>query len=524
MFSFLGCALGVAHADDSAAPYAEQYRPQFHYSPPRQWMNDPNGMVYSDGEYHLFYQYNPDDIVWGPMHWGHAVSRDLVHWESLRVALDPDANGAIFSGSAVDDRTNTSGLGIGGRAPLVAIFTSHDQALKLTGRDDFQNQGLAYSLDRGRTWVKYAGNPVLRNPGKRDFRDPKVSWFEPQKKWVMTLAVGDHVGFYSSKDLKVWNYESEFGREWGAHGGVWECPDLIAMVVEGEAVPKYVLLVSVNPGGPNGGSGIQYFIGDFDGHRFTLDAHFKSHLQDGPAGGLASLAAWVDYGTDDYAGVTWSGMPASDGRHVFLGWMSNWSYAQQVPTERWRSAMTLPRELKLVRTARGVELHSRPIAELKSLRSSSARFGRSRVRSERYLTEGVHGRSGLLELELRLDTAAADSTVLEFANSDEERIAFRINRRLRRYELDRSKSGAVGFHDRFTREQFAPIAGTGTEVSLRVFSDRSSIEIFINEGETVMTAIEFPSSPYTRVTLKANRPIELRSGAVYELRSIWNGK
>jgi fructan beta-fructosidase len=524
MLSFLGCALGVAHTDDSVAPYAEQYRPQFHYSPPRQWMNDPNGMVYVDGEYHLFYQYNPDAIVWGPMHWGHAVSKDLVHWESLTVALHPDANGTIFSGSAVDDRTNTSGLGVRGRAPLVAIFTSHDHALELAGHNDFQNQSLAYSLDKGRTWFKYAGNPVLRNPGRRDFRDPKVSWFEPQKKWVMTLAVGDHVSFYSSKDLKVWNYESEFGREWGGHGGVWECPDLISMMVDGDVVPKYVLLVSVNPGGPNGGSATQYFIGDFDGHRFTLDAHFKRRLQGSPAGGVASVAAWVDYGTDDYAGVTWSGMPASDGRHVFLGWMSNWSYAQRVPTERWRSAMTLPRELKLVRTVRGVELHSNPIAELTSLRSSSVRIDRSRIGSERHLTEGVRGRSGLLELELRLDTARAHLTTLEFANSEGQKVAFRINGRLRRYELDRSKSGTVDFHDRFADEQFAPMAGTGTEVSLRVFSDRSSIEIFINDGETVMTAIDFPASPYTRVTLKADRPFDLYSGAVHELRSIWNDK
>jgi fructan beta-fructosidase len=525
MCSILGGTLGVAHADESVASYAEQYRPQFHYSPPRQWMNDPNGMVYLDGEYHLFYQYNPDDIVWGPMHWGHAVSKDLVHWKNLTVALHPDANGTIFSGSAVADRANTSGLGAPGRPPLVAIFTSHDHALELAGSKVFQNQSLAYSIDKGHTWRKYAGNPVLRNSGERDFRDPKVSWFEPQKKWVMTLAVGDHVSFYSSKDLKTWKHESEFGREWGAHAGVWECPDLIAMVVDGEAVTKYVLLVSVNqPGGPNGGSATQYFIGDFDGHRFALDAHFKSRLQSSPAGRVASLAAWVDYGTDDYAGVTWSGLPASDGRHVFLGWMSNWIYAERVPTERWRSAMTLPRELKLIRTPRGIELHSRPIAELASLRSSSVRFGRSRDRSERDLTEGVHGRSGLLELELRLDTAAADVTTLEFANSDEQRVAFRINRRLRRYELDRSKSGAVDFHDRFADEQFAPMAGKGTVVSLRVFSDRSSIEIFINEGETVMTAIDFPSSPYTRVTLKADRPFDLYSGAVYELRSIWNGK
>ncbi len=521
----LGSAcLAVASASGATGEYDEQYRPQYHFSPPGHWMNDPNGLVFLDGEYHLFYQHNPDGTQWGPMHWGHAISRDMVHWQNLPIALYPDEHGTIFSGSAVIDRNDTSALGTRDHPPLVAIYTSHDAVIEKAGGIDFQSESIAYSLDRGRTWTKYPDNPVLKNPGRRDFRDPKVSWFEPAKSWIMTLAVGDHVGFYSSKDLKHWVHESDFGRQWGTHQGVWECPDLIAMTVDGEASRKYVLLVSVNPGGPNGGSATQYFIGDFDGHRFALDPDMRSRLQRAPALVAAASALWVDYGTDDYAGVTWSGIPDTDGRHLFLGWMSNWTYAQKVPSEHWRSAMTVPRELKLVRTSRGLELHSTPIRELAGLRASSRRIERQAVRGEFDLTRSVHNSSGLLELNLEMNTESADLITVEFANSEGQKTVFRINKKLRRYELDRSKSGAVDFDPRFAGEQFAPMPNAATAVSLILFLDRSSLEIFINQGETVMTIIEFPSTPFDKVTLKADQPIELDSGAVYALHSSWDLK
>ncbi len=521
----LGCAcLAMLPARGGNREYNEQYRPQYHFSPPRHWMNDPNGLVFLDGEYHLFYQYNPNSNQWGPMHWGHAISKDMVHWQNLPIALYPDAHGTIFSGSAVIDQNNTSGFGTPDHPPLVAIYTNHDAAIEKAGGIDFQNESIAYSLDKGRTWTKYPDNPVLKNPGSRDFRDPKVSWFEPTKSWIMTLAVADHVGFYSSKDLTHWVHESDFGRELGAHQGVWECPDLIAMTVDGEAARKYVLLVSGNPGGPNGGSATQYFIGDFDGHQFALDPALRPRLQGTPAPGAAGSALWVDYGTDDYAGVTWSGTPNTDGRHLFLGWMSNWTYAQKVPSEHWRSAMTLPRELRLVRTSRGLELHSTPIAELAGLRASSKRIDRQAVQRELDLTRSVHASSGLLELDLKINTASADLITLEFANSENQKTAFRINKSLRRYELERSESGAVDFDPRFTGEQFAPMLNTAAVISLTLFLDRSSLEIFINQGETVMTVIEFPSTPYNRVTLKADQPIELDSGAVYALNSSWNNQ
>ena len=506
---------------DAERAYQEPLRPQLHFSPPAQWMNDPNGLVYLDGEYHLFYQFHPFGTVWGSMHWGHAVSTDLVHWSNLPIALYPDRHGTIFSGSIVYDRANTSGLGTRERPPLVAIYTYNDHALEVRGSLKFQTQGLAYSVDKGRSWQKYPGNPVLQNPGMRDFRDPKLSWYEAHRKWIMTLAAGDHVSFYSSRDLKHWAHESDFGREWGAHHGVWECPDLFPMPVAGERTRRDVLLVSINPGAADGGSATQYFIGRFDGHAFRLDADLRQQLQRRPADAL-----WVDRGADDYAGVTWSGVPPADGRRLFIGWMNNWAYAQVIPTGAWRGAMTLPRELRLVRTARGLEVHSLPIAELAQLRLQGVPLTAGPVLQPVNLVGPTLGRTGLLELDAQLDPRDAGTIALEFANADGEAVTFRINRRERRYELDRSRSGQVEFSHAFSPLQTAPMPTSGEQVSdvqvrLRVFVDRSAIEIFVNEGETVLTDQVFPNHPYTAIHLSADRGIELRSGAVYDLQSIW---
>lgn len=317
---------------EGAQYYQEKYRPQYHFSPESGWMNDPNGLVFYDGEYHLFYQYYPDSTVWGPMHWGHAVSTDLFSWTHLPVALYPDSLGYIFSGSAVSDIYNTSGFGDGTTPPLIAVFTYHNSELERKGNNEFQSQGIAWSNDRGRTWKKFQGNPVLPNPGIRDFRDPKVFRHDASGKWIMILAVHDRVHIYSSPDLKNWSFESEFGESAGSHGGVWECPDLFPLTVTGTSSSKWVMLVSINPGGPNGGSVTQYFTGEFDGHKFIPDD---------------IAAKWMDMGTDNYAGVTWSGIPEQDGRKILIGWMSNWNYATVVPSSLWRSAMTIPRELTL---------------------------------------------------------------------------------------------------------------------------------------------------------------------------------
>jgi fructan beta-fructosidase len=521
----VAASLAVEGADGAMGAYQEPFRPQLHFSPPAHWMNDPNGMVYAEGEYHLFYQFHPFSTVWGPMHWGHAVSTDLVHWSNLPIALYPDSHGAIFSGSVVYDRANTSGLGTPEHPPLVAIFTYNDHALELHGSVKFQTQGLAYSIDRGRSWQKYAGNPVLDNPGTRDFRDPKVSWYEAGHEWIMTLAAGDHVSFYSSADLKHWAHESDFGLEWGAHNGVWECPDLVPMAVEGERTRRDVLLVSINRSAAEGGSATQYFIGQFDSHAFRLDGDLRQRLGQ-PPGQRSAEASWIDRGADDYAGVTWSGVPPADGRPLFIGWMNNWAYAQAIPTGTWRGAMTLPRELRLVRTARGLEVHSLPVAELAQLRLQGAPLPAGPVLQPLNLVAPASGRTGLLELDARLDMRDAGVIALEFGNAEGEVLGFRINRKLRRYELDRSRSGRVEFSPAFSRLQIAPMPASGGQASdaqlgLRVFLDRSSIEIFVNDGETVLTDQIFPQHPYTSVILSADRGIDLRSGTAYDLQSIW---
>ncbi|MEL7222604.1 MAG: glycoside hydrolase family 32 protein, partial [Bacteroidota bacterium] len=350
---------------DDAPTYDEQHRPQLHFSPPANWMNDPNGMVYFEDEYHLFYQYYPEGTVWGPMHWGHAVSKDLIHWEQLPIALYPDEKGYIFSGSAIVDWFNDSGFSTTGEPPLIAIFTYHDMEMEKSDSTatTYQSQAIAYSNDKGRTWTKYEGNPVIPNPGIKDFRDPKVIRDNENDQCVMVFAAGDHVKFYGSKDLKKWYYLSTFGQSWGTHAGVWECPDLFPLAVPENGTQKWILLSSINPGGPNGGSATQYFVGEFDGKQFRLDQEFASHLRRN-----TEAACWFDFGRDNYAGVTWSDIEENDGRRIFMGWMSNWDYAQVVPTQGWRSAMTLPRTLELHTTGKGPRLYQGFVKELQQLR------------------------------------------------------------------------------------------------------------------------------------------------------------
>lgn len=467
--------------------YQEPHRTQYHFSPKANWMNDPNGMVYFEGEYHLFYQYYPDSTVWGPMHWGHAVSSDLIHWEHLPVALEPDELGWIFSGSAVFDAENTSGLGTEDNPPLVAIYTYHDPIGADAGRDDFQTQGIAYSLDKGRTWEKYKGNPVLDNPGIRDFRDPKVSKVQVsgQDKWIMSLAVKDKISFYSSEDLLQWEHESDFNPPWAAYGGVWECPDLFPLTTP-DGQEKWVLLVSINPGGPNGGSATQYFIGDFDGQTFSTD---QNEIQ------------WLDYGADNYAGVTWSNIPDSDGRQLFIGWMSNWLYANVVPTEVWRSATTLPREISLWGKSPEWHLASSPVKELEKLRKSSHEISGDTVLLEEELVELVL-------------TPEEDAFRIVFNNSEGEQVI--LEKADGMLILDRTQSGLVDFNERFPARHQA-LLGELTVQNLRIYLDRSSIEVFINEGELVMTDLLFPEHRYTQIELKGFAD----ENRLHYLQSIW---
>jgi fructan beta-fructosidase len=489
LFMIFSCGPKGSEIQESEREFNEPHRPQFHFTPAANWMNDPNGMVYLDGEYHLFYQYYPDSTVWGPMHWGHAISTDLVHWEHLPVAIEPDSLGYIFSGSAVIDHDNTSGLGTKENPAMIAIYTYHDPVGEKEKRMDFQTQGIAYSTDKGRTWTKYANNPVLKNPGIKDFRDPKVSWVKGKDgsgKWVMALAVLDKISFYSSPNLLDWTLESSFNPDWAAYGGVWECPDLFQLTAA-DGTKKWILFVSINPGGPNGGSATQYFIGDFDGKSFTTES---------------TEVKWLDYGSDNYAGVTWSNVPEQDGRKLFIGWMSNWDYAQVAPTHPWRSAMTLPRNLELVKIGDGYEVASRPVAELESLRKSTKKI----------TTESLELEEELVEVEL-VPKVESDFEI-EFSNAKGEKVTFKKSGDS--LFFDRTSSGLVDFEARFAKIHTAPLNGLEVK-SLRIFIDRSSIEVFVNDGEMVMTELVFPTGPYNKLDLKGFE----RENVLHYLKPIW---
>lgn len=497
--------------------YQEMHRPQFHFSPKEKWMNDPNGMVYYAGEYHLFYQYYPDSTVWGPMHWGHAVSTDLVHWEHLPIALYPDELGYIFSGSAVVDWKNTSGFGQGDQPPLIAIFTYHDPVGAEEERTDFQYQAIAYSNDSGRTWIKYEGNPVVPNVDKiRDFRDPKVIWDDDSGQWVMIFAADDHVKIYGSKDLKEWQHLSDWGKDYGVHDGVWECPDLFPMSIDGTGQKKWVLLQSLNPGGPHSGSATQYFIGNFDGKQFTLDNDFKSLV---PLGS----AVWLDYGRDNYAGVTWSDVPKEDGRRIFMGWMSNWDYAQVVPTETWRSAMTIARTLTLKNTESGIRLLTQPVKELEKLRGKLAQLAELTV-------EGTLDQTQLLakpsQSEVVLEFAQADPTAnfgVELSNGKGERYRVGYDATRNHFYSDRTKSGKTGFSEKFaTPMSTAPRLSKSNTIKMHLFFDVASAELFADDGTVVITEIFFPTEDFNRLSIYSEEgKVQLIKGDFYELKSIW---
>ncbi|MEO6721532.1 MAG: glycoside hydrolase family 32 protein [Ferruginibacter sp.] len=459
----------------------EMHRPQIHFSPKAHWINDPNGMVYNKGVYHLFFQYYPDSTIWGPMHWGHATSSDMFNWKEQPIALYPDSLGYIFSGSAVVDKNNTSGFGKNGQAPLVAIFTYHDPKGEKAGRNDYQNQGIAYSNDNGKTWTKYTGNPVLKSPGITDFRDPKVMWYAPQKKWIMTLATKDRITFYSAPDLKNWTKESEFGKEVGAHGGVWECPDLFPLDNNGKQT--WVLLVNINPGGPNKGSATQYFVGDFDGHNFSP---YNTNTK------------WADYGPDEYAGITWSN---TGDRKIFLGWMSNWMYANQVPTEKWRNAMTIPRQLSLKKVNDELLLASTPVIELSKIQSKPVMVSNLKITKKIDLSS----KTGSLKLPCRinLQTDKLEDFTLTISNDMGEELLIGYDKAENQYFIDRAKSGKKDFNNEFAARHVAPRFSAATKMNISLVIDVSSVELFADDGLTVMTSIFFPNKPYDKIHIQS---------------------
>ncbi len=473
----------------------EKHRPQIHFSPKKGWMNDPNGMVFFNDKYHLFYQYNPDSTVWGPMHWGHAVSTDLVHWEELTIALYPDALGTIFSGSAVIDKNNTAGFGAN---TMVAIYTSHSHAMEKDGFEKVETQSIAYSLDEGITWIKYKGNPVLPNSGIRDFRDPKVSWYEPTKKWIMALATMDHITFYSSPDLKNWTEESKFGKNIGAHGGVWECPDIFPLQHEGKQV--WVLMVNINPGGPNGGSATQYFTGGFDGHTFTPDD---------------TEIKWIDYGPDDYAGITWSN---TGNRKVFIGWMSNWAYANIVPTVNWRSANTVVRELAIEKAGDKYLVSSAPIKEIDVLKATS--YDAKNVKAKNInITTKTGKLNGPAILKLTADELKEFNITI--SNNTGEKVAFGYDKTANQYFIDRSQSGNVNFVKDFGNKIVAPRFSANKNTDITLVIDVASVEVFADKGLSVLTAIFFPTSDYTDITISSKDGFVIKTLNLSHLTSAW---
>ncbi|MEC2063267.1 MULTISPECIES: GH32 C-terminal domain-containing protein [Bacillus] len=503
MFTLLFTLAFPVEAADSSY-YDEDYRPQYHFTPEANWMNDPNGMVYYAGEYHLFYQYHPYGMQWGPMHWGHAVSKDLVTWKHLPVALYPDEKGTIFSGGAVVDRNNTSGFQTGEEKPLVAIYTQD--------REGHQVQSIAYSNDKGRTWTKYAGNPVIPNPGKKDFRDPKVFWYEKENKWVMLLAAGDRILIYTSKNLKEWTYASEFGQGQGSHGGVWECPDLFELPVDGNPnQKKWVMQVSVGNGAVSGGSGMQYFVGDFDG------THFKNENP-------SDKVLWTDYGKDFYAAVSWSDIPSSDGRRLWLGWMSNWQYANDVPTSPWRSAASIPRELKLKTLTGGVRVVQTPVKELQTIRGTSKKWKNQTISpASQNVLAGLSGDAYELHAEFQVSPGSAPEFGFKVRTGENQFTKVGYDRKNTKLFVDRSESGNVTFNPTFnTGIQTAPLKPVNGTIKMRIFVDRSSVEVFGNDGQQVITDIILPDRSSKGLELYAvNGGVKLKSLTIYPLKKVW---
>ena len=651
---------------DNTGYYQEKYRNQFHFSPEANWMNDPNGMVYYNGEYHLFYQYYPYGTTWGPMHWGHAISEDLMHWEHLPIALYPDEHGLIFSGSAVVDWNNTSGFGKENKPPLVAIFSYHDLEKERAGlEDDFQTQGIAYSNDKGRTWTKYEGNPVISNPGVRDFRDPKVIWHEDSKQWVMVVTALDHLMIYGSENLKDWSLLSKFGKNVGSHDGVWECPDLFPLKDE-NGKEHWVILQNMNPGNPNGGSGLQYFIGDFDGKEFTINEDFMKLLGTLPANnpkgvvfedfendysnwkvegnafgtkpangalsgqqvvtnfeenGLAnsfhagdeatgsltskeftiekkainfligggnhrgftcialvvdgkhvreaegnnteklswkgwnvepyigkkaqikiidkhtkgwghtnvdqitfadevaysekSKSVWLDAGADNYAGITWSDIPVADGRRIFIGWMSNWAYAQVVPTTKWRSAMTIPWSLTIQNIDGIPRLIGQPVKEFAKLHTNDVKT----IEKDKPTPLPSNGTA---DISMKMKVGKSGKCGFKLSNDLGEFVDFYYDTASKKFFFDRRKSGDISFSDDFPAIHEKLRTSTAEELNIRALVDVSSVEIFIDNGQDVFTEIFFPEEEYSKfeVTMDGS-DAELLEGKMMPVKGVW---
>ena len=457
------CWKRMTYSDTFDTKNVEKHRPLYHHTPQYGWMNDPNGMFYKDGVWHLCYQFNPYGSQWENLSWGHSTSTDLINWKAEPTALEPDALGMMFSGCCVVDKNNTAGFG---KDAIVALYTTAGAR---------QTQSLAYSTDGGKTFTKYADNPIITS-NVPDFRDPHVFWNEEAGFWNMILAAGQQMSIYSSKDLKEWKHESDFGAEYGNHVGVWECPDLMKMNVKGTNKDKWMLICNINPGGPFGGSATQYFIGQFDGHKFTCE--------DEP-----SETKWMDYGKDHYATITFDNAP--EGRHVGIAWMSNWQYANQVPTKQYRSANSIVRDFGLFEYKGETYCSITPAKEM--LAARGARVSQPTEACEIVVT--VKG-----DAQITLRNAKGERVVMTYDDEEET------------FDMDRRRSGNISFSDAFPVATSSPTYGKVRQ--LRIFVDRCSVEAFDGDGKMCMTNLVFPSTPYDKIIVKGKA-----KAAIYKIKT-----
>ena len=485
----------------STPTYKEPYRPHYHFSPHHNWTNDPNGLVYFKGEYHLFYQYNPMGDKWGHMSWAHSVSKDLVHWQALPLAIPEDEKNMIFSGSCVVDKNNTSGFAQKpGQTPMVAVYTAHIIPDKSKPDDYMQTQHIAYSLDDGRTWTKYAGNPVL-DLHKKDFRDPKVFWYQPGKKWIMvTVLPNEHImQFHSSPDLKTWTHLSDFGPA-GDVSGIWECPDLLQVPINGQPGKfKWVLMNSQQ-------FTMQYFVGDFDGAVFHNENPTDTILR-------------PDYGPDFYAGITYNNLPPGEDP-VLIGWANNWKYAQSIPTSPWRSAMSLPRSLRLKKAGNTWTLLQQPVKALQTLRGAPVEWKNKSISNEM----AFPAKGQVLELDAELIPAKGVLCGIRLAASDGQGIIIKYDAAGQQLTIDRSKTGNINFDN-----QFAAVSSATARVPLQqgklrlhAFLDKSILEVYTNDGASVLTTQLFSAANLDGIVFfSENGTTRVLSGRVWSLKSIW---
>lgn len=473
--------------------YNEMYRPQFHFTPAKGWMNDPNGLVYFNGEYHLFYQYNPHSINWDSMHWGHAVSTDLLTWKHLPIAYEPE--GPIddyFSGSAIVDEKNLSGL-FAKKGGIVTIFTHRDAGV--------QEQSIGYSED-GRKFHRYP-SCVLKNPGKEDFRDPKVIWNEKRKCFMMALAVYNQISFYTSSDLKSWDYLSSFGQIHGSHQGVWECPDMFELPVEGKEERRWVLLV-----GDQGASKTQYFVGHFEGKNFVSDNPRETKL-------------WLDDGMDNYAGQTYSNLP--DNRRILIAWMNSTFLFNCTPTSPWRSVYTIPRELSLHETENGIRIFQRPISELYTLRQEVIRQQDVSIENSQTICHLAPQMD--IELSMNVAKSSAIQMGIKLCSGEKQEIVVGYDVARQVLYIDRSLSGNVTFAPNFPPHLEASLAPEEGKIKLRILMDHSTLEVFSSDGRVAISALVFPDPAQDTIKFYARKGKAVFDLVeIYPVKSLWNEK